>query len=139
MPSHDAWTLVLQFVPELLFSKVASAEECRDVVAVILAQRPPTPGAWHSYLLTRLRLVQTLALYAQSTGRMLLTRQRINVAYENEHRLPIDMPSRIFNLDFPFVFNPAPEFGEGEMQARINSTEAISIARARLAQNRAER
>ena len=148
MPSQDAWGLALQFLPAYLAGPSTSAilegrlqfedhggwypnkhrQEGRDLLAMVLAQTPHSPVAYHAHSEAKLLLLRRALSSAQQVGIEMLHWRRHEVVSNldrasaadsalNMQRPQRPMPPRR-RTHYPEVFWAAPALGETEERAR---------------------
>ena len=147
MPSQDAWGLALQFLPAYLTDSSAEPgtewysmyrdlrgwrpnrrrQEGRDLLALVLAQKPHSPEAYHAHSEAKLLLLRRALSCSQHLGRQLLRlRRRTEIegrVHVSAHDFTADMqrPRRpkppMFRFNYPDVFWVVPALGETEEEA----------------------
>ena len=148
MPSQDAWGQVLQFLPAYLAGPSTRMilegsfqfedhggwcpnrhrREGRDLLAMVLAQKPHSPEAYRAHSEAKLLLLRRGLSSAQQVGLGMLYQRRHAAATNldrasaadfalNMQRPQRPMPPRC-RIHYPEVFWAAPALGETEERAR---------------------
>ena len=135
MPSQDAWGLALQFLPAYLTSPTKTPwppgqrrREARDLLAVVLTQKPHSPEAHHAHSEAKLLLLRRALWFAQVIGRSLLDSRRLSVTNDLDRdsaanfALNMQRPRNLGlshgALDYPAVFWANWALGETEERAQ---------------------
>ena len=147
MPSQDAWGLALQFLPAYLTDSSTEPgaewysmyrdlrgwrpnrrrQEGRDLLAVILAQKPHSPEAYHAHSEASKFLLRRALAASQHLGRHLLhLRRRTELEFgvrvsAHEFAIHMQRPRRpkppMFRFNYPDVFWVVPALNETEEEA----------------------
>lgn len=132
----EAWGVVLQTVQGFLVEPLPHRNGCKDLLAVMLAQRPHTPEATDSYHKATKYLLCSGLKNTQDIAITLLNQRRQAVAYANAARLTapdalVRAPGG-FSSEYPFVFQPARALGESEEDALNQCRHVVKLARNRV-------
>ena len=159
MPSQDAWGLALQFLPAYLanpntkFDEYGQTcrwgdcrdwqpdrqrQEGRDVLALVLAQKPHSPEACRAHNEATKFLLRRALSTSQYIGRTLLecrrmaeARDQVNIsdaAFDVGLQRPRRHVSPERRISYPEVFWAAPALGETEDQALDRAWGARTMA-----------
>ena len=159
MPSQDAWGQVLQFLPAYLVDPSAELNEWRpdpyrregrDLLALVLTQKPHSPEAYHAHSEATKLLLRRALVSSQHIGQLLLLLGRETVAFRHVNvsddvfermlRRPRRRVTPLGCTDWPGIFWPAPALDETEEEAMENAWRARESAvwRHRRAQMRSD-
>ena len=151
MPQKDVWGLALQFLPAYLtrpltkYEYVSSCsywdgrdwkpdqyrQEGRDLLALILANKPITPEAYHAHSEAKLLLLRRALSFSQQVGRKMLNLARASAAHDHVNLsdatfdLAMQRPRRHTSPErrgsYPEIFWAVPALGETDEDAQFET------------------